>query len=99
MTIPTATTTLDFRNGGMGIAIGKVAEKDGLEVAWDSNFLRTLKVNGNDVYHNGRKPSKTDVGLGSVNNWGASSDIAANSTSQYGTKPPLGALNHSLPGT
>ncbi len=85
MTIPTATTTLDFRNGGMGIAIGKVAEKDGLEVAWDSNFLRTLKVNGNDVYHNGRKPSKTDVGLGSVNNWGASSDIAANSTSQYAT--------------
>ncbi|WP_300857165.1 DUF859 family phage minor structural protein [uncultured Clostridium sp.] len=84
-TIPTASTTLDFRNGGKGIAIGKVSEKDGFEVNWDSNFLKALKVNGNDVYHNGRKPSKTDVGLGNVNNWGASSDKAANSTSQYAT--------------
>lgn len=85
MTIPTASTTIDFRNGGKGIAIGKVAEKDGFEVNWDSNFLTTLKVKGNDVYHNGRKPSKSDVGLGSVNNWGASSDVGANSTSQYAT--------------
>lgn len=85
MTIPTASTTIDFKSGGMGIAIGKVAEKNGFEVNWDSNFLTTLKVKGNDVYHTGRKPSKADVGLGSVNNWGASSDKSANSTSQYAT--------------
>lgn len=85
VTIPTASTPLDFRNGGKGIAIGKVAERDGFEVAWDSNFLKALKVNGNDVYHVGKKPTKSDVGLSNVNNWSASSDIAANSTSQYAT--------------
>ena len=44
-----------------------------------------LTFNGSVVYHAGYKPSKSDVGLGSVNNWGASSDVAANSTSQYAT--------------
>ena len=47
VSIPTASTTLDFRQGGKGIAIGKVAERDGLEVAWDSIFKKTLKVEGN----------------------------------------------------
>lgn len=42
MTIPTAFTTLDFKSGGMGIAIGKVAEKDGFEVEWDSTFNNSL---------------------------------------------------------
>lgn len=37
------------------------------------------------VYHSANKPTKSDVGLGSVNNWGASSSISANSTSQYAT--------------
>ena len=36
-------------------------------------------------YSENAKPSKADVGLGSVNNWGASSTISANSTSQYAT--------------
>ncbi|MCI9069964.1 MAG: hypothetical protein HFJ14_04780, partial [Clostridium sp.] len=45
MTIPTATTTLDFRNGGMGIAIGKVAEKDGLEVDWLTYYNRIVEFN------------------------------------------------------
>ncbi|MGL5717213.1 MAG: tail fiber domain-containing protein [Paraclostridium sp.] len=31
------------------------------------------------------KPTSADVGLGNVNNWGASSSIGANSTSQYAT--------------
>ena len=44
-----------------------------------------ITFNGSVVYHAGYKPSKSDVGLGSVNNWGASSDVAANSTSQYAT--------------
>ena len=47
VSIPTASTTLDFRQGGKGMAIGKVAERDGLEVAWDSIFKKTLKVEGN----------------------------------------------------
>lgn len=37
------------------------------------------------VYHSANKPTKSDVGLGSVNNWEASSSISANSTSQYAT--------------
>lgn len=37
------------------------------------------------VYAQNFKPSKADVGLGNVNNWGASSDKGANSTSQYAT--------------
>lgn len=37
------------------------------------------------VYHSANKPTKSDVGLGNVNNWGASSSISANSTSQYAT--------------
>ena len=44
-----------------------------------------VQVAGNNVYHTGRKPSKSDVGLSNVNNWGASSDVGANSTSQYAT--------------
>lgn len=36
-------------------------------------------------YDTGYKPSAADIGLGSVNNWGASSDIGANSTTQYAT--------------
>lgn len=85
VTVPTASTTMDFKKGGKGVAIGKVAENDGFEVAWDANFLANLKVKGGLVYHVGNKPTKSDVGLGNVNNWGASSDIAANSSSQYAT--------------
>lgn len=48
-------------------------------------FNKELVVNGNQVYHAGYKPSKADVGLGSVNNWGASSSIGANSTTEYAT--------------
>lgn len=57
-------------------------------------FNTNVRVNGeiyagsdynNKVYHAGNKPTKSDVGLGSVNNWGASSSISANSTSQYAT--------------
>lgn len=85
VTVPTASTTMDFKKGGKGVAIGKVAENDGFEVAWDANFLANLKVKGGLVYHVGNKPTKSDVGLGNVNNWKASSDIAANSSSQYAT--------------
>lgn len=48
-------------------------------------FNKELRVNGNQVYHTGYKPGKADVGLGSVNNWGASSSIGANSTTEYAT--------------
>lgn len=42
-------------------------------------------VGNNAVYHAGNKPTKADIGLGAVNNWGASSAIGANSTTEYAT--------------
>lgn len=61
MTIPTAFTTLDFRNGGKGIAIGKVAEKDGFEVEWASYFNKY-------IYFNNCPNKKAKIGLDSSTN-------------------------------
>lgn len=44
--VPTASTTLDFRTGGKGIAIGKVAESDGLEVDWTAKFNKQVDISG-----------------------------------------------------
>ena len=43
--IPTAFTIMDFRNTGRGMAIGKVSEKDALEVAMDAEFTGNVTVN------------------------------------------------------
>lgn len=43
--INTASTVLDFKNGGTGIAIGKVSEKDGLEIAWPTYFNQLANFN------------------------------------------------------
>ncbi|MGL5716502.1 MAG: hypothetical protein ACRCXX_14295 [Cetobacterium sp.] len=56
-------------------------------------FNKELLVNGNRVYHVGYKPGKADVGLGSVNNWGASSSIGANSTAEYATTNMVQQVN------
>lgn len=53
-----------------------VNNTDGVSTGWSS---------WKKVYHSANKPSKSDVGLSNVNNWGASSSISANSTSQYAT--------------
>lgn len=42
--IPTAFTLMDFRNTGKGMAIGKVSEKDALEVAMNSEFTGQMKI-------------------------------------------------------
>ena len=42
--ISTAFTIMDFRSTGKGMAIGKVSEKDALEVAMDSEFTGKLKL-------------------------------------------------------
>lgn len=44
ISIPTAKTTLDFRNGGNGLAIGKVSESDGLEVDWESFYNKFVTI-------------------------------------------------------
>lgn len=43
--LPTAFTIMDFRHTGRGMAIGKVSEKDALEVAMDVEFSGGVTVN------------------------------------------------------
>lgn len=43
------------------------------------------------VYTSGTKPSKADVGLGSVNNWGASTSVSSTSTTTYATSSAVKA--------
>lgn len=42
--IPTAFTIMDFRNTGKGMAIGKVSEKDRLELAMDTDVTGALRI-------------------------------------------------------
>lgn len=51
ITVQTASTTLDFRQGGKGIAIGKVSERDGLEIDWETKFNKLVTV-GNIINFN-----------------------------------------------
>lgn len=44
----TVKVIMDFNTSGKGMAIGKVSEKDGLEVDWDAQFNKTLKVGSID---------------------------------------------------
>lgn len=67
ITIPTAKTTLDFRNGGNGIAVGKVAESDGFEVDWNSKFNKQVDVEGTaNLKGDVNVSSKTNLKLGGV---------------------------------
>lgn len=44
--IGTVETILDFNDSGKGMAIGKVSEKDGLEVGWDATFYKPVTFEG-----------------------------------------------------
>ena len=46
-TVPTGSTLMDFRTGGKGIAIGKVAEADGFDVDMETRFRRAVNMQGN----------------------------------------------------
>ena len=76
--IPTAAVTMDFRNGGKGVAIGKVSEKDGFEVAWDSTFTKALYAK--NLIAN--IAATINTGRDKVNYWFPVCDIPI--TSQYG---------------
>ena len=50
--IPTINALLDFRAGGKGLGIGKVAESDAMEVALDAKFLGGIYIcdgNGSEI--------------------------------------------------
>lgn len=44
MDIATAAVTMNFSEGGNGIGIGKVSERDGLEVAWPAYFESDVSI-------------------------------------------------------
>ncbi|MBO5425166.1 MAG: tail fiber protein [Lachnospiraceae bacterium] len=60
-----------------------------------------VTVNGNAVYHVGNKPTKADVGLSNVNNWGATTAVNSTSETTYATasavKKAYDVGNHSHP--
>ena len=66
-----------------------------------ANFGANPKVRGNKIYHVGNKPNKSDIGLGNVNNWGASTAVNNTSTTTYATasavKQAYDKANHSHP--
>ncbi len=45
LSVSTAKVIMDWKKGGKGMAVGKVAEKDGLEVAWPVIFHQSLQIN------------------------------------------------------
>ena len=59
VTVPTAATTLDFKKGGKGVAIGKVAENDGFEVDWTSTFNKNLVAKNGIICNMSYGPSVT----------------------------------------
>ena len=47
--VPTATVLLDFRHGGKGLGIGKIAESDRLEIGLDTDFSGDVYIDGVDL--------------------------------------------------
>lgn len=60
-TLSTVAVTMDFYNTGKGIAIGKVAESDGLEVDWDANFNKKVSVDGVSTFNKSVKFNSISV--------------------------------------
>ncbi len=58
-TVPTAEVLLDFRAGGKGLGIGKIAETDSLEVAMDAKFAKSLVMT--DVGSKGNNINLRDI--------------------------------------
>lgn len=58
-TVPTAEVLLDFRSGGKGLGIGKIAETDSLEVLMDAKFMKNLVMT--DVGAKGNNINLRDI--------------------------------------
>lgn len=65
--ISTASTTMDFRSGGKGVAIGKVSEKNAFEVGMTADFKNRVDFTS-DTYH--ARPIHMADEMGLVNNGG-----------------------------
>ena len=47
--VPTGYTTMDYRMGGKGVAVGKVSEKDAFECAMDAEFTGEVLIGGKSI--------------------------------------------------
>lgn len=47
--VSTSYSTIDFRLGGKGVAVGKVSEKDAFECAMDAEFTGSVKIGNNTL--------------------------------------------------
>lgn len=54
--VSTIEVTMDFRAGGKGLGIGKIAESDNLEIAFDTIFMGNVYIQNDD----GTKTSLAD---------------------------------------
>lgn len=81
--ITTASVLLDFRAGGKGLGIGKIAETDAMEVDMPAKFLQTIYLNhtgsGGGVYVDDEKLLIPEVG-----SWTPTVSGAASYTTQTG---------------
>lgn len=67
-----------------GITVsGNSTFQSGISVSGVVSATTDVRVNGNSVYHTGNKPSKGDVGLGNVANYGISDSTNHDSSSTY----------------
>lgn len=57
----------------------------GSSVEWFRIDNNNIYYRNQAVFHEGHAPTKSEVGLGSVNNWGASSAVNSTSTTTYAT--------------
>ena len=71
----------DYDDNGLEDTKKRAYLRDGV---WTTTF-DNMVLNGKQVYHTGNKPTKDAVGLGNVNNWGATSAVNDASTTKYAT--------------
>ena len=55
-----------------------------IDQSWRTTFL-DIYLGNNRIYHTGNKPTKADIGLGNVPNYGASTSVTSSSTTTLAT--------------
>lgn len=89
--ITTASVLLDFRAGGKGLGIGKIAETDAMEVDMPAKFLQAIYLNhtgsGGGIYVDNEKLLIPEVG-----SWTPMVSGAGSYSSQYGDYLKVGNL-------
>ena len=90
--IPTAAVTLDFYSTGKGIAVGKVAERDGLEVDWDVDFNKAVNIDGATTFNQTTTFNKCMMGGFLLKGSGSGNTTRPQITFQVGDNTPIQLL-------